>query len=382
MSGPRASAVSWEVKTTSAERVASALSQALLQVRSPAGAVVFIGGDLGVQVAAIARAIAAKSLGIPVAIAAGSGVLTERGEIEDQAAATGIVWAGGRSELVELAAGDEADLGDALVRTLSDRTGTTAPTVLLFLRPDGFGPSSLAALGEIRGTRNVFGAGTTGDPGSASVHPDGRISLGPLAVIIRKLAPPVIRTAHSARLLGPLRPITRSRGSMLFEIDGEPALDILKSLGDKLADRQLLFLMLADEAAPEEGRRVPLVVRGLQGIDPDRKAIVVSDEIREGMRVTFAVRDGRAARDEFEAMTREVERDIMGAAPRFGILIDCAGRGSGLYGAHDVDAKMLRARFPTMPFAGMASSFEIAPHFSRPTMQLYTGVVALFTSPS
>jgi hypothetical protein len=35
-----------------------------------------------------------------------------------------------------------------------------------------------------------------------------------------------------------------------------------------------------------------------------------------------------------------------------------------------------------LPFAGMASSFEIAPHFGRPTMQLYTGVFALFTSPS
>jgi hypothetical protein len=30
----------------------------------------------------------------------------------------------------------------------------------------------------------------------------------------------------------------------------------------------------------------------------------------------------------------------------------------------------------------MASSFEIAPHLGKPALQLYTGVVALFTSPS
>jgi small ligand-binding sensory domain FIST len=344
--------------------------------------VVFVSGNLAGSLEPVAAAIAERKMNLTVAIAGGSGVLTERGEIEGQPAATGIVWAGGRTELVPLPAGDGNDTTEALVHVLSDRTGRTSPTVLLFLRPDGFGPSSLASLGELRGTGHVFGAGTVGEPGSACVHADGRIALGPLAVIIRGLAPPVIRTAHSARLLGPLKPITRCRGSMLFEIDGRPALDALSAVGEKLVERQLIFLMLADEASPDDGRRAALVVRGLQGIDPDRKAIVVSDEIREGMRVCFAVRDGRAARDEFEAMSREVERDIAGAAPRFGILIDCAGRGSGLYGAHDVDTKILRTRFPTMPFAGMASSFEIAPQFSRPTMQLYTGVVALFTSPS
>jgi small ligand-binding sensory domain FIST len=383
---PRAQGVpaaSWEVKTTSPERVASTLSQAALQVRSPGGAIVFVASNLTNAIEAIAKAIADRKLGFPVAIAGGSGVLTDRGEIEDQPAATGVVWAGGRAELVPLPTGASDDVSDALVRVLSDRTGKTSPTVLLFLRPDGFGPSSLAALGELRGTRNVLGAGTVGDPGSAAVFADGTVKAGPLAMILRGLSPPVIHTAHSAKLLGPLRPITRSRGAMLFEIDGEPALDVLSNLGQKLAERQLLFLMLADEASPnEDTARVSLVVRGLQGIDPDRKALVVSDEIKEGMRVTFAVRDGPSAREEFEAVTRELQRDIMGAAPRFGLLIDCAGRGSGLYGAHDVDSKILRSRFPTMPFAGMASTFEIAPHFSRPTMQLYTAVVALFSSPS
>jgi small ligand-binding sensory domain FIST len=117
-------------------------------------------------------------------------------------------------------------------------------------------------------------------------------------------------------------------------------------------------------------------------VDPDRRALVVSGEIREGMRIAFVVRDPRAAREDFEAMTRELERDIAGALPRFGVLIDCAGRGSSLYGSEDVDVKILKSRFPGMPFAGLSSSFEIAPHFGKPTMQLYNGVVALFTSPS
>ncbi len=378
------SAWSWEVKTSSPERVASSLGQALSQVRSPAGALIFVSGSLVTELATVGTYIASLRLSVPVAVVAGGGVLTERREIEDQSAAAGIVWAGGRTELIELTSGENEDVGESLARLLGDRTGSSSPTVITFLKPDGLGPSALAALRDLRGTRHVFGAGTVGDLGAVGIEPGGRVMTGSIAVILRGLAAPVIRTSHSARLLGPLRPITSCRGALLAEIDGEPALDVLASLGERLAERPLVFVVLAEdsESSTTEGGRPALIVRGIQGVDPDRRALVISEEIREGMRIAFAVRDPRAARDDLEAVTREIERDIAGAAPRFGIYIDCAGRGTGLYGAHDVDTKILKSRFPGVPFAGMASSFEVAPHFGRPTMQLYTGVLVLFTSPS
>ncbi|HEX4477943.1 MAG TPA: FIST C-terminal domain-containing protein [Polyangiaceae bacterium] len=378
------SAWSWEIKTSSPERVGSSLGQALSQVRSPAGALVFVSGNLVTELGALGTYIASMRLSVPVAVVAGGGVLTERREIEDQSAAAGIVWAGGRTELIELSSGENEDVGESLARLLGDRTGSSSPTVITFLKPDGLGPSALAALRDLRGTRHVFGAGTVGDLGAVGIEPGGRLMTGSIAVILRGLAAPVIRTSHSARLLGPLRPITSCRGALLAEIDGQPALDVLASLGERLAERPLVFVVLAEdsESSTTEGGRPALIVRGIQGVDPDRRALVISDEIREGMRIAFAVRDPRAARDDLEAVTREIERDIAGAAPRFGVYIDCAGRGTGLYGAHDVDTKILKARFPGVPFAGMASSFEVAPHFGRPTMQLYTGVLVLFTSPS
>jgi small ligand-binding sensory domain FIST len=377
-------ATSWETKTSSPERVASAFAQALGQVRNPAGALVFASGALAGDLESVARAIAGHGTQVPLTVVAAGGVLTERGEIEDQSAAAGVVWAGGRSEIVEIVPGDDDDVSESLARVLGDRTGKTSPTVLLFLQPDGFGPSTLEPLRDLRGTPHVFGAGTVGEPGAVGLDATGRVVSGSVAMILRGVSAPVVRTAHSCRLLGPLRPVTECRGALLVAIDGEPALDVLAAHGESLADRPLLLLVLADEPDLRSGEtgRPALVVRGIQGVDPDRRAIVVSDELREGMRVAFAVRDGRAAREDFEAMTRELEREIAGAAPRFGVYLNCAGRGSGLYGAHDIDAKILRARFPGLPFAGMASSFEIAPHFGRPTMQLYTGVFALFTSPS
>jgi small ligand-binding sensory domain FIST len=117
-------------------------------------------------------------------------------------------------------------------------------------------------------------------------------------------------------------------------------------------------------------------------VDPVRRGLLVSDEVREGMRVAFAVRDGPAARDDLETVVRDADRALAGAAARFGVYVNCAGRGSSLYGAQDVDTRILRSRFGELPIAGMMSSFEIAPYDGKPVLKLYTGVLALFTVPS
>src|SRR5437773_12144002 len=125
-------ATSWEIKTPSPERVAGALAHALAQVKSPAGALVFVSGNLVSSLDTVLDEVTKIGAQVSVAVGAGSGVLTERGEIEDQSAASGIVWAGGRTELVELSPGDENDVGPALARLLADRTGKTAPTAVTF----------------------------------------------------------------------------------------------------------------------------------------------------------------------------------------------------------------------------------------------------------
>jgi small ligand-binding sensory domain FIST len=124
------------------------------------------------------------------------------------------------------------------------------------------------------------------------------------------------------------------------------------------------------------------LIRAVQGVDPVRRGLLVSDEVKPGMRLAFAVRDAKAARDDLQNAVRDLLRDANGAAPRFGIYVNCAGRGSSLYGKPDVDLKILKARLGELPLAGMQSSFEVSEVGGKPTLQLYTGVLGLFTSPS
>ena len=110
---------------------------------------------------------------------------------------------------------------------------------------------------------------------------------------------------------------------------------------------------------------------------------MVGPDARTGLRMGFAVRDATTARSGLEATARSISRQALGAAPRFAVYLSCAGRGQGLYGAPDVESRILRQRFGDLPIAGMHSAFEIAPWApGEARIALYTGVLALFRSPS
>lgn len=378
-----ASATSLAIKAQSPDRIARGIEDALGKLKSPSAALVFVSGTVVGQLGAISEEAAKIARGTPLLVVGGAGVLTERGEIEDQAAAAVLAWSGGKAETVTVQGSQPDEISEALARSISDRAGRSMPTGLLFVRPDGFGPHMFEPLQEARGLRNMFGAGTLSGIDSYAVDTQGEVTSGPaVAMLLRGAPAPVIRTSPACRLLMPLRRITETRGSMLISIEDEPALDVLTTVGQSVSDEPLIFAVLAPEACydGEGAGRPDLLVRAVQGVDPVRRSLLVSDEIGVGMRIAFAIRDANAARCDLESVTRELARDIAGAAPRFGVYINCASRGSSLYGAYDVDTRIVRARFGDIPLAGMQSSFEIAPHIGKPTLQLYTGVLALFTA--
>ncbi|MCA9646250.1 MAG: FIST C-terminal domain-containing protein, partial [Myxococcales bacterium] len=323
-------AASFVVEAHSAAKVVKALESCVERLRGPrwpspadvagteppesssrGAALVFVCGQLAQVLPELAEGIAAAKLGIPVLIAAGTAVLTQAGEVEDQSAASGLVWTGGRAEPVCVDSRSPEDLGETLSRMIQDRTAKTAPTVLLFPRSEGFSPEALSPLYESRGTPHVFGGGTIGPHGAYLVPARGAPTTGSACLLfLRGISPPQLRTSPACRLLTPLRPVTEVRGPMVLEIDGEPALDVLSEAGQELGEERLMFVALAPEegGAPTLGGRADVILRGVQGVDPVRRGILVSDEVREGMRLGLAVRDPQAARSDLDAVTRELVR--------------------------------------------------------------------------
>ncbi|HEU4536970.1 MAG TPA: FIST C-terminal domain-containing protein, partial [Polyangiaceae bacterium] len=181
--------------------------------------------------------------------------------------------------------------------------------------------------------------------------------------------------------IGPFRTVTRAQGGTVARLGEEPALDALAADAEGLTKRPQVYAFVCDEAeggpSPRQGRARPL-----RGVDPGKRAVVLSDDVREGSRRAFAVLDPSAARANLEAGARELAQRAAGAAARFGLYVNCASRGRGLYGAADVDVRALRTRFPDTPFAGLLSSCELAPGVGGLDLHYFTGVFGLFTAPS
>jgi small ligand-binding sensory domain FIST len=374
-------AASFAVAAGELSALARGLGPVARQVRDPAGAIVFVAGPLTGALEQLAATVRGAIGRVPVLVAAAPGVLCERGESEQGPAVTGVVWRGGTVRVV--AAPDGPGIDEAAA-TLADRAAEAADgkggTLLLFARPDRFSPLCLHRLASRAPSIRVVGAGTT-PMGVVALDRDGEPARGPLVgLALGPALRPAIRATAAARLLAPLEPITETHGALVVRIGGRPALDVLTAASQSL-QRQPLVLAALAEPEPVDGRDA-LVLRGIRGVDAGRRAVFVSDEVRPGMRIGFAVRDGVAARGDFERSASAVARDLAGSAPRFGLLLTCAARGRSLYGADDVETRAVRARFGDLPVAGMFSSFELAPHGAQSAVHTHAGVLTVFGAPS
>jgi small ligand-binding sensory domain FIST len=379
----RATATSLLVRGESPARLVSSIRDAVASfgAKTPAGGLVLAAGGMATKLGAIADAVGRVGFGFPLLLAAGSGVMSERGEVEAESAAVVLLWLGGASEVWAVSA-SQPELCLALARELRARNEAgRSETAIVFLRPNGVQPHTIEALHGLKGSR-VIGAGTLSDSDVYAIESSGKVSMGAAgALTVRGLPAPLLASSPACKLLMPLREISAVRGSMVLTIDGEPALEVLSTVAHALVDQPLVFVALSTEHS-QPGTHPPLLLRAVQGVDPARHGLIVSEEVKKGMRIAFAIRDASAARADFEMRIRELARQAAGAAPRFGVCLNCSGRGVALYKNPDTDLRMLRARFGEIPWAGMFGSFEIAPHGHEPALQLYSAVLGVFTSPS
>jgi small ligand-binding sensory domain FIST len=364
------------------DALARALAAARASVSAPAGGLIFVSGALTQEVPRVAELVRGVWRNVPVAVVPAAGVITERGELEGTTAAAGLLWSGGRATPYTTGEGTSPSaLGDAVAAASAGRAGT----VLVFPRSD-FAAEMLEGLSAVAPGACVLGAGTVG-ASAVALTASGELLRGRASgLVLHGLAAPLVEASPACRLLSPLAPIEEVSNGMLLRVGDTPALDRLTAAMPELrgpapggapTPQPVVFVALADP----EGER--FVVRPVRGIDPTRRGVLVGPEARPGMRAAFAVRDASAARAGLEATARGVAQQASGSAPRFALFVSCAGRGQGLYGAPDVEARILRQRFGDLPIAGMHSAFEIVPWGpGQARLALYTGVLALFRSPS
>lgn len=122
---------------------------------------------------------------------------------------------------------------------------------------------------------------------------------------------------------GTYRTITRSEGNVLYEIDGEPALDLYKRyLGEYASD------------LPNSGLRFPLsikkesddpeIIRTLLAIDEDEKSITFAGDVPEGYSARLMKPDIDKLIDGAGKAANEIT--VANSKPALGLVVSCVGR--------------------------------------------------------
>jgi small ligand-binding sensory domain FIST len=210
------------------------------------------------------------------------------------------------------------------------------------------------------------------------VYPDGAVGVaigGAYAV----------RTVVSQGAMPIGRPwtITEARGNHVLTIGMRPALDVLTETFEGLspelqmrAQRNLLVGLAMDEYR-DEFQRGDFLIRNLVAIDRESGAISIGAYPRIGQTIQFQLRDPVAADEELKEMLLRTQMELGDQQPVGALLCSCNGRGVGLFGEQDHDARALVERFGALPTAGFFCNGEIGPVGSKNFLHGFTASIAL-----
>jgi hypothetical protein len=198
---------------------------------------------------------------------------------------------------------------------------------------------------------------------------------------------PAIRVGHGSAggwdLFGPRRQVTRSAGNVLFELDGEPALDLYERyLGPEesegLPSSALLFpIQVYDLQRPDSA-----VVRTVLAVDRNSRSMTFAGDVPQGwtaqlMRGNFdrlAAGAGDAARQARSGLKANDDD------PRFSILVSCIGRRL-LMGQRTIEeTEAVGAELgPDTLRLGFYSYGEISPHARSGLCELHNQTMTVTT---
>ena len=229
------------------------------------------------------------------------------------------------------------------------------------------------------------------------------------------------RVTQGCQPVGTLHTITEAQESVVLQLDGEPALDVLLDTLEVSLDgdpqpalrkvRATLAGLVSAGTQPQGQRRTghfgtDTRVRHIVGLDGSRRGVALADHVEAGMHLAFCQRNVAAARADLMRICAEIREELSpeelepaplmsssgaegaaahGAAaghavPQTGrricgaIYVSCSGRGGPHFGGPSAELQIVRHALGDVPLTGFFAGGEIAHHH----LYGYTGVLTVF----
>jgi hypothetical protein len=190
--------------------------------------------------------------------------------------------------------------------------------------------------------------------------------------------------SHSVIPIGGERIVTRSRGNIIHEIDGKPAVEVLKehlpehALADDRDWMDYANSLALCFRAPSYMKDEEYVVRGVPAVKMADGSITVQTEVQEGTSIWFSSRDKEKITTGFDRMAAQIKDQLEGAEPKLIFQFECATRGKMMFREQEklkILEQFRQSVGPDVPWAGYYCAGEIGPVEKHNNHHLYTSVV-------
>lgn len=320
----------------------------------------------------------------------GMSVLTSGGEFEEEPAIAVMVLRSEQLSAVPFSAqGTESEVGEQIQESIQSALQDDS---LLIIFPDirAVNPAELVKqIGSDGAALPVVGAAVSGDATGAQMYhwKDAQATEGgATGVLLSGNFNTEIGVAQGCQPIGKPREVTKADGQVIFELDGEPALENFKGTLQLLTQDDIrrsggtVFVGIAMDDTNRNPTRGDFLIRNLVGISEEHAALAISEEVKVGQLVQFHLRNPAAAAEEIQAIVAQLAEKTREQSPAFGLYFNCLGRGKGLYGVTNHDINIIQEQFPGLPVIGFFGNSEFAPIGGRNFAHAYTGVFVLCTA--
>jgi small ligand-binding sensory domain FIST len=190
--------------------------------------------------------------------------------------------------------------------------------------------------------------------------------------------------AQGCRPIGRPVVITKSEETIMWELGGRPALEVLRDVlmglpasDQALAQRAIFVGLVVNEMKPQFGSG-DFLIRQVTGIDPPSGAIAVAEHVQVGQTVQFHILDPGAAREELRGRLAALLPAFQASPPAGALVFNCLGRGKSLYGVSNHDIRIIRTIGGKLPVGGFFCNGEIGPIGGVNFLHGFTASVGLF----
>jgi hypothetical protein len=190
--------------------------------------------------------------------------------------------------------------------------------------------------------------------------------------------------SHCLIPIGAERIVTRCQGNVIYEIDGKPAVEVLKeylpehAFTDERGWMRYAISLALCFRAPSYMKDEEYIVRGVPVVKMADGSVTVQTEVQEGTSIWFSSRDKEKLATGLDRMAAQIKEQLEGDQPKLVFQFECATRGKMMFREQEKLQFLRQFRQsidPDVPWAGFYTWGEIGTVEEHNDRHLYTSVV-------